>query len=72
MRKFFLTTESPLEPLHKPTSPILPDVIINDSEDELIIIEVDPDRRPGAIEFILGQSFCNREHFCNALKSLPS
>lgn len=63
-----LTTESLLEPLSNPGSPILHDLVINDLDDEPVILEADPVRRLGAFEFILKKSFYDRRHFCRVLK----
>lgn len=49
-------------------SPILNDDIIYVSKYEPLLIEADPSRRPGAIEFIQEQSFYNRTNFRDALK----
>lgn len=43
------------------------DVIIIDLGNKSVV-EDDPGRRPGAMTFILAQSFYNRGHFDNALK----
>lgn len=49
---FPLITEFLPEPLCNLGSRILEDVVIHGSYDQLVLVETDPSRRPGAIEFI--------------------
>lgn len=58
-----LTTESLPEPFPNPSSPILEDVVIHDSNDELMLVEADPSCRSSVIESIQGQSFYDRATF---------
>lgn len=60
--------ESLLESLRNPGSPTLGDVVIHDTNDELVLVEADPDHRLGVTEFIRGQSFYDRAHCHDALK----
>lgn len=66
-RNVTLTIETPFEPLHNPNSLINHDSIINDTENEPIMMEDNPDRRPRVIELFLGQMFYDKGHFHYAL-----
>lgn len=64
--KFSVDARVPSLARSHPDSPILRDVVINDSKDEPVM--VDADLGPGVIEFILEKSIYDMAHFHEAFK----
>lgn len=62
-----MASETLFESLYNPNSPVRHDAAINDSKDDLELVKDDHGQRSRVIEFALGNTFYDKEHFYDAI-----